>query len=124
MILLIKMAEVECLVEIDEKLAPKTVEAIKNSLPIKSYANRWGDEVYFETNVDVEFEENQKDVVEIGEVAFWIPGRAICIFFGKTPISDDKIRPASAVNVFGKVIRGLENLKKVKDGDEVLVTSL
>ncbi len=122
--LLIKIAEVECLLELNEKVASKTVEAIKNSLPIKSYANRWGDEVYFETDAEVEAEENQRDVVEIGDVAFWIPGRAICIFFGKTPISDDKIRPASAVNVFGKVIKGLENLKKVKDGDEVLVTSL
>jgi len=59
--------------------------------------------------------------VEEGDVAFWIPGRAICIFFGKTPISDDKIRPASAVNVIGKVKEGLDLLKNVRAGTKVIV---
>ncbi|MCS7121250.1 MAG: cyclophilin-like fold protein [Archaeoglobaceae archaeon] len=116
------IGEVECIAELDEKL--ETVLEIKKALPIKSYANRWGDEVYFETSLDFEKEENSKDVVEIGDVAFWIPGKAICIFFGKTPISDEKIRPASAVNVIGRVVSGLENLKKVKDGDQVFLNLL
>jgi len=69
----------------------------------------------------VDKEENSKDVVELGDVAYWIPGKAICLFFGKTPISDDKIRPASAVNVIGKIITNMEELKKVGDGDEVTI---
>jgi len=80
-----------------------------------------GDEVYFTTDVVVDKEENSKDVVELGDVAYWIPGKAICLFFGKTPISDDKIRPASAVNVIGKIITNMEEMKKVGDGDEVTV---
>ncbi len=80
-----------------------------------------GDEVYFTTDVVVDKEENSKDVVELGDVAYWIPGKAICLFFGKTPISDDKIRPASAVNVIGKIITNMEELKKVGDGDEVTI---
>jgi len=99
--------------------AEKTVEAIASALPIKGIVNRWGDEIYFETDIEVDVEENSKDVVELGDIAYWIPGKAICIFFGKTPISDDKIRPASAVNVIGKVLDDLKDFKKAKDGDEI-----
>ena len=117
----IKVGKVEVTAELNESIAPKTVEAIKKALPIKSKANRWGDEVYFHTNVNVSVEENSKEVVEVGDVAYWIPGKAICLFFGKTPISDDKIRPASAVNVIGKILDDPTVLKEVKDGDEVTV---
>lgn len=110
--------------EIYEELAPKTVEAIISALPITSTANRWGDEIYFTTNVAVDVEENSKDVVEIGDVAYWIPGKAICLFFGKTPISDDKIRPASAVNVIGRIADDPLKLKEVRDGEEVVVELL
>jgi len=102
-------------------VAPKTVEAIVKALPIRSVANRWGDEIYFKADVVVD-DENSKDTVEVGDVAYWIPGKAICIFFGKTPISDDKIRPASPVNVFGKIHGDLNKLREIKDGDEVLLT--
>ena len=117
----IKIGSVECVAELDELLAPKTVAAIAEKLPIRSVARLWGEEVYFETDVAVDVEENSRDVVEVGDVAYWIPGRAICIFFGKTPISDDKIRPASAVNVIGRVIEGLEKLKEISGGEEVSV---
>ncbi len=96
------------------------------SLPIKGIVNRWGDEIYFETDVIVDEEENSKEVVELGDIAYWIPGRAICLFFGKTPISDDKIRPASAVNVIGKIInieKYIDKLREVKDGEVVEVRS-
>lgn len=105
-----------------EDLAPTTVKAVIEALPIKGIANRWGDEIYFETDVEVDVEENSKEVVELGDLAYWIPGRAICIFFGKTPISEgDEIRPASAVNVIGKVIGDLEEFKKVADGAPVVL---
>ena len=100
--------------------APKTAEAVLKALPIRGVANRWGDEIYFEVGVVVE-EENSKEVVEIGDVAYWIPGKAVCIFFGKTPISDDEIKPASPVNVFGKIHGDLEKLKEIEDGDEVFL---
>ncbi len=118
------IGDVTCIAELRRDWAPRTVEKILDSLPIESSANRWGDEVYFHTDVVVEVEENSKEVVEVGDVAYWIPGRAICIFFGKTPISDDKIRPASAVNVIGGVVSGMDDLRKVKDGDRVLVELL
>lgn len=120
----VKAGDVVCEIELYEDVAPETVRAIAEALPIKSTANRWGDEIYFTTGVDVSKEENSKDVVELGDVAYWIPGKAICLFFGKTPISDDKIRPASAVNVIGRIISDLEVLKKVKDGDSILVEAV
>jgi hypothetical protein len=40
----------------------------------------------------------------MGDLGYWPPGHAFCIFFGKTPASQGKeIRAASAVNVIGKV---------------------
>ncbi|WP_290597022.1 MULTISPECIES: cyclophilin-like fold protein [unclassified Archaeoglobus] len=117
----ITAGNVKCEVELFEDWAPETVRAILAALPIKSTANRWGDEIYFTTDVVVNKDENSKDVVELGDVAYWIPGKAICLFFGKTPISDERIRPASAVNVIGKITSDLKVLKNVKDGDEVLV---
>jgi len=107
-----------------EDIAPETVSTIKKAMPIEGYVNRWGDEIYFETEIDVQKEENSKEVVELGDLAYWIPGRAICIFFGKTPVSDDKIRPASAVNVIGRVEGDLEEFKSVGDGEEIVITSI
>lgn len=105
-------------VELWEDVAPKTVGSIASALPIRGFVNTWGEEIYFDTEVEVYEEENSKEVVELGDIAYWIPGKALCIFFGKTPISDDEIRPASAVNVIGK-IRDLEGLKEVKAGTPV-----
>lgn len=111
----------ECRAEIYEEWTPNTAKAIAESLPFRAIANRWGDEIYFETSIDCRIAENSRDVVEIGDVAYWIPGKAICLFFGKTPISDDKIRPASRVNVIGKILGDPLELRRVKDGEKVFV---
>ena len=116
-----KAGNVECEIELYDNLAPITVGEILKALPIESEANRWGDEIYFTTNIEVEVEENSRDVVELGDVSYWIPGKAICLFFGKTPISDDKIRPASAVNVIGKIVSNIEALKGVREGEKVVL---
>jgi len=100
---------------------PKTVNSILESLPLEAEANRWGDEIYFEIPVDGEPEEVQ-EVVGIGDLAFWPEGSAFCIFFGLTPVSEpDKIKPASAVNVFARTRDNLNFLKEVKDGDKIKV---
>uniref|UniRef100_A0A7C3VCI1 DUF3830 family protein n=1 Tax=Archaeoglobus fulgidus TaxID=2234 RepID=A0A7C3VCI1_ARCFL len=117
----VRFESTSCEVELYEKWAPETVKAIAEALPIRSTANRWGDEIYFTTSVAVTKKENSKEVVELGDVAYWIPGKALCLFFGKTPISDDRIIPASAVNVIGKIISSMEHLKRVSDGEEVTV---
>ena len=99
----------------------KTADAIWNALPVTARANTWGDEIYFSIPVKVGLE-NGKEVVNAGDLGYWPPGNAFCIFFGLTPVSRGKeIRPASAVNVFGKVIGDSTVFKAVNDGDSVAI---
>lgn len=101
-----------------------TADAIWAALPITGRANRWGDEIYFEIPVRLA-SENAKDVVEAGDLGYWPPGRAFCVFFGPTPVSrGNEIRPASPVNVFGRVEGEAKVLRSVRDGAEVVVTAL
>lgn len=102
----------------------QTADAIWAALPITGRANRWGDEIYFEIPVKLAGE-NAKEVVEAGDLGYWPPGRAFCIFFGPTPVSrGNEIRPASPVNVFGRVEGEAKVLRSVRDGAEVVVTAL
>lgn len=100
---------------------PVTAKAFTDSLPIKGRANTWGDEIYFSIPVETP-EENSKPVVDLGDIAYWPPGNAFCIFFGRTPMSrGDEIRPASPVNVFGRIDADATVFKKVRSGEEVLI---
>ena len=99
----------------------KTAQAIWEALPIKSQGDRWGDEIYFSIPVSLEAE-NAQEVVSMGDLGYWPPGTAFCIFFGPTPMSrGEEIRPASPVNVFGKVIGNAKVLKQVTSGTEITI---
>ncbi|HUU40724.1 MAG TPA: cyclophilin-like fold protein [Desulfatiglandales bacterium] len=99
----------------------KTAQNIWDALPIEGRANTWGDEIYFSIPVDVGLE-NAKAVVSEGDLGYWPPGSAFCIFFGPTPASEDKeIRPASPVNIFGKVIGDPKVFKKVRSGAKITI---
>ena len=101
--------------------SPETVKAFIEALPITGKANLWGDEIYFSIPVEAP-PENGKSVVELGDIAYWPPGNAFCIFFGLTPMSrGDEIRPASAVNVFGRIKGDPKIFKKVRNGEEVKI---
>jgi len=103
---------------------PKTTEIVVNALPMNARANRWGDEIYFSTPVNAK-EENGRVEVEVGSVAYWPPGKAVCIFFGRTPASVGSApRAASAVNVFAKIVGDSAVFKKVRDGDEIKLESV
>ena len=81
-----------------------TAKSIMDTLPTEASVRRWGGEIYFSIPVAAELEENSRDVLEAGELAFWPPGKAFCIFFGPTPASQgDEIRAASNVNIIGKI---------------------
>ena len=94
---------------------------MQRALPIEGVAERWGDEVYFSTPIELG-EENARERVEVGEVAYWPPGRAICIFFGPTPISrGGEIRAASPVNVFARILGDATIFRRVRMGERILV---
>jgi hypothetical protein len=90
-------------------------------LPIEGKANIWGEEIYFAIPVSTKAE-NPKEIVDLADVAYWPPDKAICFFFGPTPASRDmEIRAASPVNVFAKVENNVKLLKLVKPGEKVRI---
>jgi len=98
-----------------------TADAVWEKLPIEGKANVWGEEIYFAIPVTLEAE-TTKQLVDIGDVAYWPPGKAICFFFGPTPASwDREIRPASPVNVFAKIENNAKLLKLVRPGEKIRV---
>jgi hypothetical protein len=82
---------------------PKTRSAIADALPLEGRASRWGDELYFSSDVEAQIED-ARETVEEGTLAYWPQGQAICLFWGPTPAStDERPRAASPVNVFARV---------------------
>src|SRR5438874_13216677 len=97
----------------------KTAGAIWDALPIEAKGETWGDEIYFDIGLTAE-PEAAREVVDLGDLGYWPPGHAVCIFFGPTPMSQDQeIRPASPVNVVGKVVGDATIFKQVRAGTRV-----
>lgn len=97
-----------------------TARAIWDALPIDSRVNRWGDEIYFSAPVVLDEADDSQEVVEVGDLAYWPPGRAICIFWGPTPASHAaEPRAASAVNVFGVVDQDARDFATVRAGASI-----
>ncbi|MBI3027703.1 hypothetical protein HYY70_06355 [Candidatus Woesearchaeota archaeon] len=99
-----------------------TAKVIYNALPMEASANRWGDEIYFPISVKLDTEQDAKEVVEAGDVAYWPEGSCFCIFWGITPSSKgNEIRAASKVNVFGRIKCDANIFKNVKNGDLIIL---
>ncbi len=102
----------------------KTAAAIGDMLPLEGEARTWGDEIYFPIPLKQE-NENGQETVGMGDVGYWPPGNALCLFFGATPLSaPGEIRPAGPVTVVGRMEGDLSVLKKIAEGDEVKVEAL
>jgi hypothetical protein len=99
--------------------ASRTATRIWEALPIEAKVSTWGDEIYFDIGIDAA-PESPREVVEAGDLAYWPPGQAFCIFWGPTPASrGDEIRPASPVNVVGRVSGDATLFKAVRPGARV-----
>lgn len=91
-----------------------TADVLISLLPLEFTMSRWGDEYYGDCGIDVGLANDAKEVMEIGELAVWPVGSALCIFFGPTPASSgNEPRAASLVNPVGRLIDNHEDLKKL-----------
>ena len=97
-------------------LAPRTIDMIIRRLPMEGRAALWKEEVYFETPIKMG-EEKAKANVEVGTIAFWPMGSAICIFHGTS-------QPYSPVSILGKVTANLDLFKQIKSGTKIRVQSV
>ena len=92
---------------------PGIAGAVWQALPFEAAANLWGEEVYFDMPLELA-DENLSPKAEAGDICYWSPGPAFCIFFGKT-------QPYSAVNHIGKVAEGLELFRDAVEGDRIVL---
>ena len=93
------------LLELDDANSPKTVQDFVEKLPFTVDLNVWGDEIYTSKSPISQPEENAKSPVNLYDVAYWPTGKAICLFYGPTPIGNPgEITPASPVNIIGKIV--------------------
>ena len=116
--IVITVGEVSAEAQLNES---PTATAIWGALPITAEADTWGDEIYFDVAVTAGLE-SLREVVEAGDLGYWPPGRAFCIFFGPTPMSrGGEIRPASPVSVVGRIAGDPKVFKTVRAGSPVTV---
>jgi uncharacterized protein len=99
----------------------ETARLVWDALPLGVAGETWGDEIYFSIPVKAK-PEKPVETVSMGDLGYWPPGTAFCIFFGPTPMSQgDEIRPASPVNVVGRVVGDARAFTKVRAGSRVRI---
>jgi hypothetical protein len=92
---------------------PETAKKIYEILPVPGDANVYLEEMYFRIPAELDYE-NPSGSTEKGDISYWPPGQAFCIFYGDS-------QPYSEVNNFGKITENLEVLKTCEDGDEIII---
>ena len=97
-----------------------TADAIWAALPLTAWGNRWGAEIYFEIPARISKASDARDVMAAGELGYWPPGSAFCIFWGPTPASrEGECRAASPVNPFGQLEGDPAIFDAVSSGEEI-----
>ena len=115
----IKVAEIDIECTLNRTI---TSLALLELLPITASTSTWGNEIYFPIGLGAEIEPASSDVVESGAIAYWPPGDAFCIFYGKTPASTpDEIRAASPVTLLGTVNGDQTVFKSIRSGEEITI---
>ena len=102
-------------------MIPERHKQFGKHCPSKLVSIFGGEEIYFSIPLSLELKVGQ-ELVSTGDLGYWPEGKAFCIFFGPTPISrGDKIRPASAVTVFGRIIGDAAIFKQVASGAKITI---
>ena len=87
-------------------------EKLLQALPLKLRMSRWGEEFYGDCGLEIAADASARELAEIGEIAYWPPGSAVCFFFGPTPAStDERPRAASPVVPLGRFTGSVDALK-------------
>ena len=95
---------------------------IMSKFPLESDIQFWGDEIYFPISIYENPTENLKELVNKGDIAYWPPGNAVCIFWGPTPMSkEDEIRPASPVEIIGYMDSDPSAFSKLNNGEKIKI---
>ena len=98
----------------------ETARLISKSVPINSKIQMWGEEIFFNTNLQVALENDAKEVMQLGELAFWTEGSAIAIGYGKTPVSiNQEIRLIGPCNVWADCSFKKSDFDNIKSGDKI-----
>jgi hypothetical protein len=106
---------VEDVVLLAELLDTPCAQRIVDMLPIETTPNVWGDEFYFEIPLKHGLDQTATSDVEVGDIGYWPPGKALALFFGPTPMSvESKPVPASEVNLVGRIGQEAVLLRRVK----------
>jgi hypothetical protein len=79
--------------------------AVAGLLPLEVGLKRWGDEYFGDVGQPVgPLSGDTREVMDLGELAFWDWGNAFCLFFGPTPASQaGEPRAVGPVHPVGKV---------------------
>jgi hypothetical protein len=94
--------------ELSDSPAARRVAA---ALPLAVTMSRWGDEYYGSAGLVIPEDSSARELMQVGEIAWWPPGKALCIFFGPTPAStDERPRAASGVLPIGRITEGIGEL--------------
>ena len=111
--------QISVIAELDQS---ETAARIWDTLPIEGSVNRWGEEIYFSIPVKIDQSQDAREEVDSGDLGYWAPGRAFCIFFGPTPASvDERPRAASPVNLFGRIQGDAGICSQIPDGASIRV---
>jgi hypothetical protein len=96
--------------------SPITVDNLAKAMPFEGRVARWKEEIYFETPVKLGAEK-PRPKVEVGSIAYWPMGSAMCVFYGPTD-------PYSPVNIVGKIVSNLEMFRTMKSGTKIRVEKI
>jgi hypothetical protein len=102
-----------------------TGKALAQRLPLNISLSRWGEEYYGSVGaaLGVDDAPDAREIMKIGELAYWLPGNALCIFFGPTPASSGtEPRAASPVNPAGMLKGDIGALKKLGASVKITLT--
>jgi uncharacterized protein len=92
---------------------PETAKMIYDNLPLEGEANIWLDEIYFDVPLKLDYE-NPSSTTTKGDLSYWPPGSAFCIFYGNS-------QPASDVNNIGRVEGNLELFHQAENDDKIII---